>query len=225
MASNHNPAATGMASRSSAALFLISLILGGALASPAGATEPTPSMHESVDARDWEGILSLVRGGADPNAMFRGLTLVRLAVREDEPEALAHLERLGARLEPMDFLYAAETGRLGIVRFFVERGFDTELADPYEMTPLILAALNGHREVCAYLLDQGADVEAREVVQGYNALILASAHGYPDIVEMLLAHGADPTLATRDGYTALSWAMERARPGSGHGRIIRLLNP
>ena len=73
-------------------------------------------------------------------------------------------------------------------------------------------------------MENGADIEAQEVAEGYTALILASAHGYLDIVTCLLDQGARRDVITRDGDTALTWAIERSRPGSDHNDIVNLLS-
>ena len=187
------------------------------------AEEGHKSLHQAIAAGDTALVIGLLSAGIDPDTPVEGTTAVQRATRLGRNQILQLLVSHKARLTGDDVVYAAELGNVFAVVLFIEQGLDVNSADPYEMTALQHAALNGHAATVNALLERGADVDAREVVQGYNALILASAHGYADVVALLLAKGADRNAVTEDGYTALSWAMERAKPGSGHGRVIHLL--
>ena len=68
-------------------------------------------------------------------------------------------------------------------------------------TPLMLAALMGHREAVAALLGRGANVNARDN-EGSTPLMFACTSDSA-IATMLLEHGADPRPASDDGVTAL----------------------
>lgn len=90
---------------------------------------------------------------------------------------------------------------------------DRQLDDPCHG-----AARNGHTEVVGFLLDHGADVNARGFFAA-PALHWAAHHGYEDTVRLLLARGADPTLRdTRFDATAADWATE-----NGHAGLAALL--
>ncbi|KAM0242826.1 hypothetical protein ACHAP5_007160 [Fusarium lateritium] len=58
-------------------------------------------------------------------------------------------------------------------------------------TPLCLAAAMGHRDICEFLLLEGADISHREHVYGQTPLNFAAAHGHQSIVELLLRKGSD----------------------------------
>jgi len=73
--------------------------------------------------------------------------------------------------------------------------------------PLYLAAGEGRLEVVRYLLDQGADVNAREQF-GDTALTEAVFYGQLAAVKELLLRGADVN-AIGDGGTALDIAINR----------------
>lgn len=82
--------------------------------------------------------------------------------------------------------------------------------------PLYLAAGEGRLEVVRYLLDQGADVNAREQF-GDTALIEAVFNGQLAAVKELLFRGADVN-TIGDGGTALDIATNR-----NHTAIVDLL--
>ncbi|MCA1299457.1 ankyrin repeat domain-containing protein [Stappia indica] len=56
-------------------------------------------------------------------------------------------------------------------------------------TPLHLASMVGNTEVAKFLLDNGADVNARDA-EGYSPLVRAKANGNDEIAKMLTDHGA-----------------------------------
>ena len=73
--------------------------------------------------------------------------------------------------------------------------------------PLFLAAGQGNMEVVRYLLNEGADINAREKL-GHTALAEAAYYGHVDVVKELLLHGADINAVSEDG-TALDIAISR----------------
>ena len=79
-------------------------------------------------------------------------------------------------------------------------------------TPLHWAAFEGHKEIAEYLIDQSANVEARDVY-ARSPLAVAAAKGDEDMVELLLARGAnvntkgDPPLNLATSYR--QWDISR----------------
>lgn len=141
----------------------------------------------------------------------------------------------------LNLITAAALGRHQAVRDFVESGSDLSphrrrdappVPDDDDHWPadsahsrgdllsdaLYAAARNGHRDVAEYLLDQGADVNARGVF-GATALQWAAFNGHAGMVELLLARGADPQLRdSRFDADAAGWAHE-----AGHQDIVEML--
>ena len=90
------------------------------------------------------------------------------------------------------------------------------------VTPLIIAAHNGHLNSVKILLRYGADIEDRgtvkiadEVVKGCTPLWAAAASGHLDVVKLFINKGAFMDLQDEDGNTALHYAVK-----GGHLKIV-----
>ena len=93
------------------------------------------------------------------------------------------------------------------------------------VTPLIIAAHNGHLNSVKILLKYGTDIEARgmlkigdEVITGCTPLWAAAASGHLDVVKLLIERNADVDGGTQTGSTPL-----RAAAYVGHLDIVRCL--
>lgn len=75
----------------------------------------------------------------------------------------------------------------------------------------------GHLTVAKLLLDEGADIEQRNVMKE-TALIRAAHNGHLQTVRFLLQRGADVDSLDLGDNTALHWAAMR-----GHVEAVRLL--
>ena len=90
------------------------------------------------------------------------------------------------------------------------------------VTPLIIAAHNGHLNSVKILLGYGADVDARgtlkiadEVRKGCTPLSAAAASGHLDVVKLFINKGAFVDLQDEDGDTAVHYAVK-----GGHLEIV-----
>src|SRR5580700_9991234 len=97
---------------------------------------------------------------------------------------------------------AAAFGHFAIVRCLFEKGGDVTAAatNGSGYNALTGAVTNGHEEIAAWLLKNGADANYR-YGPGYTPLHAAAANGHLEIVKVLLVHGADIHAKTNDGKT------------------------
>lgn len=168
-------------------------------------------------------ILSKTDGSALPLCAKYG---VRSGVQE--------LLKLGADGDNMDndfreaWTYAAENGDFKIWQILLDHelslGLKPDIDEKGERdgrTPLSWAAGGGQLEFAQYLINLGADVNAK-CSENRSALSYAAQAGHLSMIQWLLDHGADLWDATRredgDGLTPLHYAAFE-----GHEDIIRLL--
>lgn len=74
-----------------------------------------------------------------------------------------------------------------------------------DLTPLMMAAMNGYHEVVEVLLRGGAEIDARNK-SGFTALMLAAQKGHAHVVRQLLQAGADAHLLDASNRSALTHA-------------------
>ena len=89
------------------------------------------------------------------------------------------------KLDPV-FRMAAVQGSTAAVRLHIEKGLPLDARDREGRTPLLLAASHGHAEICAMLLQAGADPRASDR-GGMSAAHLARMRGYEDLAGQLAA--------------------------------------
>jgi ankyrin repeat protein len=99
-------------------------------------------------------------------------------------------------------MLASIKGNLDIVRVLVAA---KARLDPPGWTPLIYAATGGHEPIVDYLIDHGANLDARSP-NGTTALMMAIHEHHVRTAQLLIDRGADVTLRNQDGASALSWA-------------------
>ena len=93
------------------------------------------------------------------------------------------------------------------------------------VTPLIIAAHNGHLNSVKILLKYGAEIETRgtlkiedEVIEGCTPLWAAAATGHLDVVKLLIERNADV-----DGRTSMDSTPLRVAAHDGHLDVVRCL--
>lgn len=117
---------------------------------------------------------------------------------------------------------------------------DAEARTPSDESPLMIAALNGHEDLCRLLIAKGAAVNKTgwtalhyastrghlEIIRllldkyayidaespnGTTPLMMAAFYGTPSAVKLLLESGADPSLKNIQGLSAIDFANRANR--------------
>jgi ankyrin repeat protein len=181
----------------------------------------------SADARrvgHQRALMSLLLDrGADIDARNGGPLMG--ALYYDEPDAARFLAERGATV---DFVAAAGLGRIDLMEksrahrlvHYSQCKRRPSSDDEILVLALVYAAMGGHRDAVAWLLDRGADPNARALFDhAATALHWAAHRGHRDVIEMLLSRGADPSLRdeTFDGIPR-EWAKH-----GGHPAVMPLL--
>lgn len=105
------------------------------------------------------------------------------------------------------------------VTLLLDRGADPNVAAGSGETPLMYAALTGHRPAVAVLIERGAKVDA-VMKGGHTALAFGAQSGSPEIAAMLVEKGASVTAKDAAGKTPLLLALQAFSMASPAGQKL-----
>lgn len=183
----------------------------------AGAARAAPidDMVIAAELNDGRTILSLLLKGVDPNQPdSRGRKALFIAAKEESLRALDSLltspqtqvDEANAQGET-PLMIAAIRGSLPAVRALVKRGAAVNRPG---WTPLHYACSGPDNGVAAFLIAQGAELNARSE-NGTTPLMMAARYGSGDLVPLLLKAGAEPRAANEQELTAADFADRGGR--------------
>ena len=175
--------------------------------------------------------LILARGANVEGRSREGWSALTEAADEGAFEVAQLLIESGANVNAINpqngytaLIKAADNDRQKIARLLVENGADINRfgasrdnnrawsAHP----PLHGAANEGHTAIMRYLLDKGADIDARDG-QGRTALMYAASEGQGDAVALLMSRRADATIRDDNGRGV-------SVVGDGHDELAKMLS-
>ncbi len=208
----------------------------------------------------------LIKEGADVNAKNRGggvpasglhipwgmlkfmTGMFDIELEQKEVEAgrdkIAEMLNVNRSSKPQgvanDVWEAVFIGDLKVVKQAVADGTDVNARNPQFGEPILsTAALMEHTEIMTFLLEKGADINARNR-DGNTALHAAAFLGRAEAVELLLEHGVDVNVRNNAGGSAidsarLDWGITKGILGiiqievneaevkAGRAKVVRLL--
>ncbi|KAJ5084272.1 hypothetical protein NUU61_008851 [Penicillium alfredii] len=106
-----------------------------------------------------------------------------------------------------DIMQLARMGEIGAMQsLFTAKKFTANHRDEEGITPLHWAAINNQYAMCRFLVDSGADVNAKGGESVATPAMWAAQRCHYYIVHLLLQRGADPLLTDVQGYNILHLA-------------------
>lgn len=120
--------------------------------------------------------------------------------------------------EQVIFTDALRTGKVKIVKKYLDNGSATANEKSFAWSALQMAADKGQLDIVKLLVERGAEIEYRHPVNKMTALHLAAYSGHNDVVKYLLSKGADPNLKMSRGVSIL-----RAVKDQGHTSTVQIL--
>lgn len=115
------------------------------------------------------------------------------------------------------FLVYADSGRVDLLRYFIEIGVSPNTASYDGTSALIYAAQNNHLEAVNLLINKGANVNAKPY-NGNTALHVASRYNNDSIAEILILNKANVNATNEYGSTPLHLSA-----GYGYPFLTQLL--
>ena len=147
-----------------------------------------------------EHVQSLLFYGADPNVRdLRGFSALDF-VRGPDVCKLLLVHGAQMNINPRNYHrssvheHVLENGCPDVIDVFASAGFDIDIRDIDDETPLLNAIHRGQTTVVKRLLELGANVNGVNKSSRDSAIHFAAHCDRPDILEVLLAHGADYTV-------------------------------
>jgi len=176
---------------------------------------PVDDLIIAAELNDGRAVLGLLLRGLDPNqADSRGRKALFVALREESLRALDGL--LASPLTDVNeanvqgetpLMIAAIRGSLPAAQALVKRG---AIINRSGWTPLHYACSGPDNGVAAFLIAQGAEINARSE-NGTTPLMMAARYGSSDLVPLLLKAGAEPRAANELELTAADFAERGGR--------------
>ena len=193
----------------------------------------------------------LLNSGANPNILYsdpeegnftildRSLYYNNFEIFKTLVENGANIDKVNDRGEPF-IVNAIRRERFDIVKYLVEKGIDPTMKyTDYRNIPFSLLAAtvnNNDTKIAEYLIDKGADVNTKAIIDNYmendmtsndkddskeavNLILTAIENGNTSLVKLLIDKGADTTVVNKKKKTVFDIAREK-----GYDDVLELEN-
>ena len=189
--------------------------------------QQTPLMFASAYNRV-DAMKALIKGGADIKATTKVVDLAALTSPDEEFFRQQQQQQAGGQQAGRGpgapaqggqggggGRFGPQTGKAGVDRQF---RFNELVGYQGGMTPLLMAARQGHIEAAQLLLDAGAPINQVSAGDKTSPLLIAVINGHFDLAKYFLEKGADPNISSANGaaplYATLNvqWAPKALYP-------------
>jgi ankyrin repeat protein len=193
------------------------LVIAASVLLNAAASSP---VADAAERGDKAAVRALIKQAADINAaQGDGMTALHWAAMNGDVELAQMLIYAGAnvkattRIGAYTALYiASQQGHAPVIEALTKAGADAKAGTTNGTTPLMAAAQAGKVDAVQVLIDNGADVNAKDGVRSQTPLMYAAAANRAPVIELLASKGADLTATSK--VTDLSGL---SREGMGFG--------
>ncbi len=110
-----------------------------------------------------------------------------------------------------DLHIACEKGYAAIADGIIRHGGDPKRPDNEGLTPLMLAAIEGHKKVAETLLQHDCAKNAKSAEHGVSALFIAAAHGRLNVVKILHEEEVEIDAFDHNNLTPLMAAIAQSK--------------
>lgn len=128
---------------------------------------------------------------------------------DNDVQAIYEIVRKHKYLASIPLAYAVENNKYKLMRWLVEMGADVGKAEDVEWrrrTSLHWAVIGENSALCQFLIERGADVNAKSALDE-TPLCLACEKNNFEIIKLLIEHDADINAVSEFGKTALHYAV------------------
>ncbi|MDR1260954.1 MAG: ankyrin repeat domain-containing protein [Rickettsiales bacterium] len=173
------------------------------------------TLRDAARNGELETVRYLIRKGVNINSADKnGWTSLHHAAYGGSSRIVQYLINNGANIHAEDTVcgrkpihIAAREGNTGIVRLFLSKGIGVNDTDENSWVPLHYAAWNGYLETAKFLVDEGANIHAKDATHGKKAVHIAAGRGYIDVAELFLRNGVGIDDTDKEGRTLLYYAV------------------
>ncbi|CAN5600626.1 hypothetical protein BH10BAC3_BH10BAC3_28610 [soil metagenome] len=177
----------------------------------------TPLLVASVGNQPYEMVKFLLDNKADPlatNAAHE--TALMRAAQFSDTTTLRLLISKGINVNALDYIAGTALTKAILnanspaVSFLLNNGADPNIVDSFSAGSLAYAVLVNDNDLTKEILNKTSDVNKADVL-GMTPLMWAvySEYDRPETIQALLDHGAQINTKSKDGSTALSWAIKK----------------
>lgn len=121
------------------------------------------------------------------------------------------VDQRGGSMDETALMIAARHGNLGMVKTLLEAGADINARSKYNDTPLTAATYFCHPNVAFFLIEHGADVNAKNSGFGSSPIMLATDCNDIEVMRALIKRNANVNESNKAGATALTSAAVKGR--------------